>query len=206
MSLSILILILVSTSVISLVAFGNRGMLESWIYIPYEVKHQNAFGRIFKHLFVHADIMHLSFNMLSLYFLGEFLEYQLVDAYGLGRGELHFLTLYFGGGFFATLVPYVRNQNNPTYRSLGASGAVSSVIFATILWNPTMQLSIMFLPIAIPAYIFGPLYLMFEFWADRRGGTGIAHDAHLGGALYGIIYTLIINPDTGKYFFSLIFG
>jgi membrane associated rhomboid family serine protease len=64
----------------------------------------------------------------------------------------------------------------------------------------------MFLPIAIPAYIFGPLYLMFEFWADRRGGTGIAHDAHLGGALYGIIYTLIINPDTGKYFFSLIFG
>lgn len=206
MSLSILTLILLSTVIISINGFNNRGLLERWMYIPYEVKHYNAFDRIFKHLFVHADVMHLSFNMLSLYFLGEFLEYQLVDSYGLGRGELHFLTLYFGGGLFATLFPYIRNQNNPSYRSLGASGAVSSVIFATILWNPTMPLAIMFIPIAIPAYIFGPLYLAFEFWADRRGGTGIAHDAHIGGALFGILYTLIINPDTGRFFLSLIFG
>jgi membrane associated rhomboid family serine protease len=206
MFLSVLGIILLVTIFISINGFNNRHMLERWMYIPYDVKYHNAFVRLFSHMFVHADVLHLSFNMLSLYFLGEFLEYQLIEFFGFMNGEFHFVILYFGGGLFATLIPYIRNQNNPSYRSLGASGAVSSVIFATILWNPTMPLSIMFLPIAIPAYIFGPLYLAFEYWADKRGGTGIAHDAHLGGALFGIVYTLIINFDTGKFFLNLIFG
>lgn len=75
---------------------------------------------------------------------------------------------------------FLKNQDNPTYRSLGASGAVSAVIFAAIIWNPTMSLGIMFLPFPIPAYIFGPIYLAIEYFSMRRGGTGVAHDAHIG--------------------------
>ena len=158
------------------------------------------------HILIHADSTHLIFNMLSLYFLGSILEQQFMFQYGTVAGETHFIILYIVGGLFATMIPFIRNQENPSYRSLGASGAVSAVIFAAIIWNPTMELSIMFLPIGIPAYIFGPLYLAFEYWADRRGGTGIAHDAHIGGAIFGVLYVLIINIDKGKEFLSQIFG
>jgi membrane associated rhomboid family serine protease len=158
------------------------------------------------HLFIHADVMHLSFNMMSLYFLGTILEQELMYAYGEVRGEAHFLVIYILGGLFATLIPYIRHQDNPSYRALGASGAVSAVIFAAIIWNPKMELMILFLPIPIPAYIFGPLYIAFEYWADRRGGSGIAHDAHIGGAIFGVLYVLIINIDKGKEFLSALFG
>jgi membrane associated rhomboid family serine protease len=158
------------------------------------------------HLFIHADVMHLAFNMMSLYFLGTILEQELIYTYGEVRGESHFFVIYVLGGLFATLIPYIRHQDNPSYKALGASGAVSAVIFAAIVWNPQMELMIMFLPIPIPAYIFGPLYIAFEYWADRRGGTGIAHDAHIGGAIFGILYVLIINIDKGKEFLSALFG
>jgi membrane associated rhomboid family serine protease len=88
---------------------------------------------------------------------------------------------------------------------LGASGAVSAVIFASIIWNPSMQLGLMFIPIPIPAFLFGPIYLAIEYYAMRRGGTGIAHDAHLGGALFGIIYVLLLDFEKGRQFIDLIF-
>jgi len=140
--------------------------------------------------------------MLSLYFLGSIIEFEMIAAYGFVKGEIQFLIIYFIGGLFSTLIPFMRHQNNPNYRSLGASGAVSSVIFATILWRPDIELMLFFIPIPIPAYVFGPLYLAFEYWADKRGQSGIAHDAHIGGALFGIFYVLIINIDKGKEFIN----
>ena len=206
MSISLLTIILAITVIISVNTLNNRAVLERWMYVPYDVKHYHAYQRIISHIFVHADLLHLLLNMISLYFLGGYLEYKLIDQYGFFLGEIHFMIIYLGGGLFATIIPYNRHQDDPSYRALGASGAVSSVIFATILWDPTLPLSMMFLPFAIPAYIFGPLYLAFEYWADRRGGTGIAHDAHLGGAIFGIVYVLITNIDKGKFFWHLVFG
>jgi membrane associated rhomboid family serine protease len=132
-------------------------------------------------------------------------EQQLKFSYGSLIGTTHFILLYFLGGLASALVIYFRNQDNPSYRSLGASGAVSAVIFASIIWNPTMSLMIMFIPIPIPAYLFGPIYLLIEFFALRRGGTGIAHDAHIGGALFGVLYVLFLDIEKGKQFFELIF-
>lgn len=186
------------------------------MYIPYRCKHNNEYYRTVSHLFIHADMTHLLFNMMSLYFLGSIflsapaatyvgIEAGLMETYGFFGGQIHFLILYFLGGLFATLIPYARNQDNPHYLSLGASGAVSSVIFAAILWNPFMQLNLFFIPIGIPAYIFGPLYILFEIYMDRRGNSGVAHDAHIGGALFGVIYILIINIDKGKQLIELIF-
>jgi membrane associated rhomboid family serine protease len=86
------------------------------------------------------------------------------------------------------------------YRSLGASGAVSSVIFALILWKPNLPLGILFIPIPIPAYIFGPLYLLFEYFAMKRGNTGIANDGHISGALFGILFVLLLSPNKAYEF------
>jgi membrane associated rhomboid family serine protease len=107
------------------------------------------------------------------------------------------------GGLFATLIPYSRNQDNPGYRSLGASGAVSAVIFAFVLWNPNVQLLVMFIP--MKAWIFGFVYLAYEFYADKKGNTGIAHDAHIGGAIFGIIFILLIDIERSKHILHLDF-
>lgn len=203
---SFLMIIIIVTVLVSLNAFNKSRILDKMVYSPYRVKHEKEYYRLLSHMFIHADSVHLIFNMMSLYFLGSFLENELMFSFGSIGGEVHFLILYFFGGLFSTLIPFSRNQDNSNYRALGASGAVSAVIFAAIIWNPTMKLSLLFLPIPIPAYIFGPIYLAFEYWADCRGGTGIAHDAHIGGAIFGVIYVLIINIDKGKEFLSVIFG
>jgi membrane associated rhomboid family serine protease len=199
-------LIIFFTVLASLRGLKEVNMLDRWMYVPYEVKHRHAYKRMFSHLFIHADLPHLIFNMLSFYFLGNYLEDQLTYQYGIVEGGVHFLLIYFGGGLFATILPYIRNQDNPSYRSLGASGAVSAVIFAVIIWEPRLPLSVMFLPFSIPAYIFGPMYLAFEYWAYRKGGTGIAHDAHIGGAIFGIVYIIITNIEKGNRFLELLFG
>lgn len=204
MELNVMTLIILITVVVSIAAFNNQSILERFMFIPYDVKHYDNKIRVFSHMLIHANWGHLLFNMMSFYFLGKILLVQFMWNYGEWAGQLHFLTLYVLGALFATVIPYVRNSDNPSYRSLGASGAVSAVVFAFILWNPTLKLSLLFLPIPIPAYIFGPLYLLFEFYMDKRGGSGIAHDAHIGGAIFGVIYALIINIDKGKEFLDQI--
>lgn len=216
MVVSVLTLIIAFTVIISYLAFSNQQMNHRWMYIPYRCKHNNEFYRTVSHMFIHADMTHLLFNMLSLYLLGNIflsappetyvgIDAGLIETYGFFGGQIHFLILYFLGGLFATLIPFARNQDNPNYLSLGASGAVSAVVFGAILWNPFMQLHLFFIPIAIPAYIFGPLYIAFEIFMDRRGNSGIAHDAHIGGAIFGVIYILIINIDKAKQLIELIF-
>ena len=203
--MSFVLIILISTGLISWQALQSSHLKERFLFIPYTVKRNREFYRFASHLFIHADITHLAFNMLSLYSLGSMFEQQLKFSYGFVIGTTHFILLYFLGGLASALVIYFRNQDNPSYRSLGASGAVSAVIFASIIWNPTMSLMIMFIPIPIPAYLFGPIYLLIEFFALRRGGTGIAHDAHIGGALFGVLYVLFLDIEKGKQFFELIF-
>jgi membrane associated rhomboid family serine protease len=186
------------------------------MYIPYDVKHYNNYIRVFGHILIHADYGHLAFNMFSLYFLGNILlsaeggiyvgvSDGLIFEYGAVKGQAHFAVLYVLGGLFATLIPYIRHHDNISYKSLGASGAVSAVVFAAILWNPTVNLNLLFIPIGIPAYVFGPLYLAYEFYQDKRGNTGVAHDAHIGGAIFGVVYVLIINIDKGKEFLGIFF-
>lgn len=200
----LLYLIIGATVLISVYGFQNSDFLTKSLFIPYRVKHYNEYVRIVSHMFIHADWTHLIFNMFSLYFLGQILAFSFANSFGINGGIVHFGILYFFGGIFASLFPYVRNHENANYTSLGASGAVSAIVFAAILWNPTMKLALIFLPIPIPAYIFGPLYLAFEYFALRKGKGNIAHDAHIGGALFGILYVLLIEPTKGSEFIQLI--
>ena len=204
MTLTALTLIMIATILVSLNAMNNEGLKDRMMFIPYISKNEKQSYRIFSHMFVHADFQHLAFNMMSLYFLGSALEYELIFQFGFLKGEINFLLLYLLGGLFSTLIPYARNHNNPSYRSLGASGAVSAVVFAFIIWNPFAQLLIFF-AIPMPAWLFGVLYLAFEIWSDKKGNTGIAHDAHIGGAIFGVIFILIINIEKGKDLLNLVF-
>ena len=203
--MNIVSIIIALTVLISLQANKKNQLTQKLLYIPFRLKENNEYYRLVSHIFIHADISHLAFNMISLYFLGSTLEHSLIDIYGFNLGACYFLILYFLGAIYASLPSFLKHQDNPAYRSLGASGAVSAVIFAAILWDPSMLLGIMFLPFPIPAYIFGPIYLAIEYFSMKRGGTGIAHDAHLGGAIFGILFVLLLNFEKGKEFIDLIF-
>jgi membrane associated rhomboid family serine protease len=217
MEFNILILFLLIIVGVSIKAFNDAAFMERLMFIPYLVKRDKQFYRIGSHMLIHGDSTHLIFNSLALYLLGDVflnaftgvyvgVDGGLIEYYGLLMGQVHFGLIFILGGLFAGIIPYLRNHDNPSYRSLGASGAVSAVIFAAILWNPTMEIGFLFIPIGIPAYIFGPLYLLFEFIMDKRGNSGIAHDAHIGGAIFGVLYVLILNIDKGKEFVNLFFG
>lgn len=197
-----LLIVIITTILLSLYANEHIYVKEKMLFIPYLVKHQQEYYRLISHGFIHADLPHLAFNMMTLYFMGEYLYNEWMGIYG-NKGIIYFSALYFAGMIAATIFPMIKHQENPQYRSLGASGAVSAVLFAVILWNPQLSLNIMFIPIPIPAYIFGPIYLIFEYFSMKRGNTGIAHDAHIGGAIFGLLFVLIMQPEKGWQFVHL---
>jgi membrane associated rhomboid family serine protease len=194
---------LILTVVISWQALQNQALISRLLLEPYAVKHRGEFYRLLSHMLVHADFTHLAFNMMTLYFIGSYLEQIWQLQFGLMNSRIYLFLLYVVGGLCATLWPMIRNQDNPSYRSLGASGAVSAILFAFILWDPTQSLYLMFIPIPIPAYVFGPLYLAFEYYSMRKGKSGIAHDAHIGGAIFGVLFVLLIAPEKGMQFVHL---
>ncbi|MEX1192210.1 MAG: rhomboid family intramembrane serine protease [Brumimicrobium sp.] len=202
----ITLIIIIVTVLLSIRAFNNEEVKYKWIFYPYKVKRQNESYRILSHMFIHGDYLHLFFNMFVLFSFGRNMEYIFNETYGGGIGTLHFLVLYLIGGLAASIWPFLRNKDNPNYMSLGASGAVSAVLFAAILWMPEGGIYIMFIPVEIPAWLFGIIYLGFEYYMSKKGGTGVAHDAHFGGAIFGIVYVLFINFDKGLAFISYIFG
>ena len=195
-------IIVILTCLISFQAFNNQSFRDQCLFVPYAVKHRNEYHRIISHILIHADFSHLAFNMISLFYLGGFLEMELTNTYG-DVGVIYYIILYISGGIAATIMPLNKNSENPLYRSLGASGAVSAVVFATILWSPQLELMLMFIPIPIKAYVLGPIYLAIEYFSMRRGGSGIAHDAHLGGAVFGILFVLLINANKGIEFLNV---
>lgn len=195
--------ILALTVLISYQGFSNSDLINRYSFNPYKVKHERQFYRIISHAFFHADNAHLLFNMMSLYFVGRFLEAVLVQEYGVTDGELHFLAIYLGGAVVGTIFSYLKNNQNPNYQSIGASGAVSATIFAFILWLPDIEFLLFFI-IPMKAFIFGFLFLAIEFIAMKRSKSRIAHDVHIISAIYGACYVLLINFDKGIEFFNLI--
>lgn len=161
------------------------------MFSPYQAIHQKKWYKVITHAFVHADWMHLGFNMYVLYLFGNITENFLVAQYGT-KGYVMFITLYIGGVMFATLPSIRKHKNNDLYFSLGASGAVSSVLFAAILIHPSMEL-LFFFAIPMKAVIFGPLYLALEYYLSKNSKGRIAHDAHFAGAIFGIIFMLLLD-------------
>lgn len=191
MTLSITLIIIIITCLVSFTAFNNEKVMDDLIFYPPAIANQNQFYRFFTCGFIHANYMHLAFNMYSFWIFGQEVEKQFQGAFG-EKGKLLYLLMYVSSLYFCLLPTYVKNKNNYHYRSLGASGAVSAVVFAFIFLDPLRSLSLIFLPgIGIPGFIFGFLYLIISSYLDKRGGGNINHSAHIWGALYGISFLII---------------
>ena len=189
--LSITIGIIVITCLISFSAFNSEKVMNDLIMWPVIVKEKKQYYRFISSGFLHGDLMHLIFNMFTLFIFGQ----QIVEpACEELSGKWMYLVLYFGGMIIADIPSYLKNKNNYNYRSLGASGAVSAVVFAGILFYPTMKMGFFFIPPIIPAYIFGPLYLMYCVFAAKQSRDNINHDAHLWGAIFGMALPLALHP------------
>ncbi len=192
MSFSITLVLVVITVITSIAAFSNQRMKEDMIFYPPAIKNRNQWYRFFTHGFIHADIAHLAFNMLALYSFGEGLEAVFsFDCVFDKWGKLLYLFLYFSALFMASFPDYIKYKDSYHFRSLGASGAVSAVIFSMILFFPQTPIGIIFLPVSVPGWIFGLLYLGISAYLDKRGGGTINHGAHFWGAAYGIVLTVL---------------
>ncbi|KIC93335.1 rhomboid family intramembrane serine protease [Flavihumibacter solisilvae] len=196
---SITISIIIITSIISIAAFNREKIKEDLLFWPAEIDRRKQYYRFVSCGFVHGDVMHLAFNMISLLSFGEFLEiYLFTDLFG-SQGKYMYLVLYVLGLIFSVIPDYFQYRNNFAYRALGASGAVSAVIFAAIILKPTMPLRIIFIPIDIPGYIFGFLFLALSAYMAKRGGDNIGHRAHFSGAIFGILFTVIAAKLMSDY-------
>ena len=183
-------LILIAANVIlSIACFNNQELMAKMIMWPYGVKRYNQYYRFITSGFIHANWMHLIFNMFTLYFFG-----RVIEAYftmlQLG-GIVTYLLLYFLGLILSDLPTYFKYKDDPNYHSLGASGAVSTVVFAAIVFNPWSSLYI-FGAIKISAFIYAVLYIWYSIYMSERGGDNINHDAHLYGALFGLGFTIAL--------------
>lgn len=196
-------LLLIVSIFLSLKAFNDKIFFHTLAFSPYEVKHHGKWHKVVTHAFIHADFPHLIFNMFVLWQFGEIMENKMIFHFGM-IGKMYFVLLYFGGILFSTILSFSRHQDNTAYISVGASGAVSSVIFAGIIMMPDMKLSPIFFPFAIPGFIFGFIYISAEIIMDKAGKTNIAHDAHLFGAIFGMIFISVLDIEILKNFIHFI--
>ncbi len=166
---------------------------------PYLVKKNREWYRVLTHGFIHADTTHLFFNLFVLWQFGGAVEKLLSTGHANPTisfiRDYTFFMLYFGGLLFASLPAMYKHANNPGYSSLGASGAVSAVMMSYILWFPTAKL-LLFFVIPMPAFVAGILFFAYESYMNKQGGGRIAHDAHIWGALYGVIFTFAADSET----------
>jgi membrane associated rhomboid family serine protease len=182
----------------SLLAFSNESMYGKMMLHPYSVyRGSNVYTLITSGL-IHKDWMHLFFNMLSFYFFAFQLEFTL--------GHWQFGLLYIVSMILSDLPSVMKHKNDYWYNSLGASGAISAVVFSYIMYAPMSMMMLMPLPIPIPAIIFGVLYLVYCSYASKYSRDNINHDAHLFGALCGVAITIILNPKVVPFFLQQVTG
>jgi membrane associated rhomboid family serine protease len=200
--ISVTICIIILSVAASFYAWSNQTVFANWLFVPAYIKRYKQYWRFLTSGFIHADYYHLFFNMLSFYYAGESLEGFFKSNFGYEKGILFYLGLYLGGIIVADLPTYFKNQNNSQYPgSLGASGAVSAVLFAIMLFNPWAEVRVFF-AIPMPFIVFAALYVAFSIYMSKRNLDNVNHDAHLYGALYGVVYMAVVVPEIIPHFFN----
>jgi membrane associated rhomboid family serine protease len=167
--------------------FLSKPLRDALLLHPFRVRHQGHVHRLLTAGWVHGGASHLVFNMLSLYFFAE----PAHKVLGPGR----FLALYISAVIMAFVPTTLRRMNNPKYASLGASGAVSAVMFCAILLDPKLKLYVMLIPVPVPAAVFAIGYLIYSAYSAHTAKDGVNHDAHFAGAIYGVIFTYVFEAE-----------
>ncbi len=182
------VLLIAANVAVSLLAFSQRRVGMDLAMWPPGIRQKHQYYRFITYGFVHADLQHLLFNMLTLFFFGRAVEI-LLGAY---IGPYGYALFYLTAVGISILPSYQKHRNDASYVSIGASGAVSAVVFSFILFQPWALIFVFFFP--IPAIVYAVLYVAFTIYMDRKGKDNINHSAHLWGAAYGVLITLAVDP------------
>lgn len=197
------IFLIIATFIISVYTFQNNYLFNKLLLNPFRLVHKKEYFRIVTHGFIHADWTHLLVNMFVLFSFGRAMEMYLGNLKDMGyihSIQIQFLSLYLGGIVISSIPSVIKHRNDSWYNSIGASGGVSSVVFASIFFHPLNIIYLYFIP--IPGIIFGILYLVYSQYMGKKGTGNINHEAHFTGAIFGFLYPILIHPGLIKFFFS----
>jgi membrane associated rhomboid family serine protease len=188
------------TVLISLVAMDKERLMQNLMMNPYRIKRNREYYRFLTSGFIHINHVHLLFNMFSFYAFGTFIEGIFSRLFG-AAGGFYFITLYLLAVIVSDLPTYFKQKDNPQYNSLGASGGVAAVIFAFIIFEPLQRICI-FLVICMPGFILGILFIAISYYQGRKSNSSINHEAHLYGALFGLLFCIVTYPASIGIFFE----
>ncbi|MDD4645404.1 MAG: rhomboid family intramembrane serine protease [Bacteroidales bacterium] len=192
------IFLILITSIFSIVAFSQHSLIYKYQFNPYQILKRHQYSRLLLHAFLHANWTHLIINMLVLFSFGTVLEKYFQGCFG-NNWIPYYLMLYFGAILVSPLYALIKHRNDYLYNAIGASGAVSAVVFATILFDPWNKI-FFFGMIPMPGFIFGFLYLIYSWVMSKRSQDNIAHDTHFFGAIFGLLLPILIDPELLPYF------
>jgi membrane associated rhomboid family serine protease len=187
-------IIIGATTLVSLYAFQAPQVLSALMMNPYYTDKKQQYYRFITSGFIHKDHIHLLWNMLSFYFFGTAIERQFSALFG-ASGGLYFIALYVLAIIVSDVPTYFKHRHNPGYNSLGASGGVSAVIFAFIIFEPLADICLYF-ALCLPGFILGALYIIFSWYQGKKSNDNINHEAHLYGALFGLVFCVIVAPSS----------
>lgn len=199
----ITIIIIVITVIFSITAFFQRPLFEKLKFNAYYIRQDKQWYRFFTHGLIHADWVHLLINMMVLYSFGRIVELKY-SFYLDAKSTYYYLLLYVSSLIISSVASYEKHKNNIYYSAVGASGAVSAVLFSSILLYPKGKIMLMFLPIPLPSPVFGVLYLIYSAVMAKKAKDNIGHDAHFWGAVFGIVFTILCKPLIAKDFITQI--
>ena len=195
MSITVIIIALL---IVSLFAFTRIKYGKILFFIHAAITQQNQYYRFITYGFIHADIGHLFFNMYAFYLFGNITE-ESFDAIFGNYGKILYVVMYFLSLIVCVIPDFKKYHGNPNYRSLGASGAVSAVVFAYILFSPLQGIGLIFIPMFMMGFLFGIIYLLVSYWLEKKGGTSVNHSAHIWGAIFGIVFLIIVSQLFSTY-------
>lgn len=190
--MSLTVILIIATVAVSLLAFNSPKVKNDLIFYPYLIGQNNQLYRFVSYGFIHADIMHLIFNMYAFYLFGQSTEAGFREIFGTS-GPFYYLLLYFLSLIVCVIPDFLKYRTHSQYRSLGASGAVSAVVFAYILFNPLQGIGLLFIPVFIPGFLFGLLFIVISYFLGKRSQSVVNHSAHIWGALFGFVFLIVFS-------------
>ncbi|HSV09424.1 MAG TPA: rhomboid family intramembrane serine protease [Hanamia sp.] len=196
--MSVTLIIIIITVLISIFAFTSHKVMDDLIFYPSAITQKNQYYRFITYGFIHADISHLFFNMYAFYLFGGVCENSFINIFG-NAGKTFYVLMYFLSLIACVIPDFLKYNRNPDYRSLGASGAVSAVVFTYILFNPMQGIGLLFIPVFIPGFLFGILFLVVSYFLGKKGGSRVNHSAHIWGAIFGVVFLLIFSQLFSNY-------
>lgn len=200
----IIIIISLVTILVSIMGFRQEHLFDKLQLNPFQIVHKKEYYRLFTHALLHGDWAHLIINIIVFFSFGDVLLYHLSVNFGEISTQV-FLLMYVSSVAISSIYSVYKYKNNPNYNAIGASGAVSAIVFATVLFDPWHKV-LFFAVVPIPGFIFAGLYLAYSYYMAKKNIDNIGHDAHFFGAVYGFVFPIILKPSILVTFLSLLFN